>query len=77
MNDIDIVKKVSLLALFKKEPEESIKDIQLMLVDTGMFEMKECKQVFKELKAEQYIINDQLSLKGITVAQTAELEFKQ
>ena len=77
MNEEDIIKKVSLLAILKKETNETVNDVLKILVDTGMFDMKEGKQVFKELKAEQYIANEQLTLKGITVAKAAELEFKQ
>ena len=77
MNENDIIKKVTLLGVLKKEPDETLNDVMLMLVDTGMYDMKEAKQVFKELKAEQYLSNGQLTLKGITVAKAAELEFKQ
>ena len=48
-----------------------------MLVETGMFEMKECKQVFKMLKEEQYISNDTLTMKGVMEAKIAEEMFKQ
>ena len=49
-----------------------------MLVDTGMFDMKECKQVFKKLKEDQYISqSDELTLKGIMEAKEAEEMFKQ
>jgi len=77
MNEEDIIKRVSLLAVLKREPDETLKEVMGSLVNAGMFDMKEAKQVFKELKAEQYIVNEQLSLKGITVAKAAELEFKQ
>jgi len=77
MNEDDIIKKVTLLGILKKKPDETLNDVMLMLVDTGMYEMKEAKQVFKELKADQYISNGQLTLKGITVAKETEQEFKQ
>jgi len=77
MNEDDIIKKVTLLGILKKKPDETLNDVMLMLVDTGMYEMKEAKQVFKELKAGQYISNGQLTLKGITVAKETEQEFKQ
>ena len=47
-----------------------------MLVDTGMYSLKEAKKIFKELKAQMYLSNGQLTLKGITAAKAAELEFK-
>jgi hypothetical protein len=77
MNEENVVERVCLLALMKKEQEETLTDIQKMLVDTGMFEMKECKQVFKMLKEEQYISNGSLTMKGIMEAKLAEEMFKQ
>ena len=68
MNEENVVERVCLLALMKKEPEETLLDIQKMLVDTGMFDMKECKKVFKMLKDEQYISNDTLTMKGVMEA---------
>ena len=49
----------------------------IMLVDTGMYKLKEAKQVFKELRADEYISNGELTLKGIMEAQKAEKMFKQ
>ena len=77
MNEENVVERVCLLALMKKEPDETLKDIQKMLVETSMFEMKECKQVFKMLKEEQYIANDSLTMKGVMEAKLAEEMFKQ
>ena len=78
MNEENVVERVCLLALMKKEPEESLSDIQKMLVETGMFEMKECKSVFKSLKEEQYISEDGgLTMKGVMEAKLAEEMFKQ
>jgi len=78
MNEENVVERVCLLALMKKEPEETLADIQKMLVETGMFEMKECKKVFKTLKEEQYISEDGgLTMKGVMEAKLAEEMFKQ
>jgi len=77
MNDENVVERVCLLALMKKEPDESLSDIRKMLVETGMFDMKECKQVFKMLEEEQYISNDSLTMKGVMEAKAAEEMFKQ
>jgi len=73
---LDILKAVTLLGILKREPEETLKDIQFMLVNTGMYDLKEAKQIFKELKSEQYISNEQLTLKGITAAKNAEKDFQ-
>jgi uncharacterized protein (UPF0335 family) len=78
MNEENIVERVCLLALMKKEPDETLKDVQKMLVDTGMFDMKECKAVFKMLKSEQYVSEEGgLTMKGIMEAKVAEEMFKQ
>jgi len=78
MNDENVVERVCLLALMKKEADETLLDIQKMLVETGMFEMKECKKVFKMLKEEQYISeNGGLTMRGVMEAKVAEEMFKQ
>jgi len=78
MNEENVVERVCLLALMKKEPDETLSDIQKMLVETGMFEMKECKEVFKQLEDEQYISESgSLTMKGVMEAKAAEEMFKQ
>ena len=78
MNEENVVERVCLLALMKKEATETLDDIQKMLVETGMFEMKECKAVFKMLKDKQYITEDAgLTMKGVMEAKLAEEMFKQ
>ncbi|WP_415407751.1 hypothetical protein ACLHDG_04255 [Sulfurovum sp. CS9] len=77
MNDENVVERVCLLALMKKEADETFKDVQNMLVETGMFDMKECKKVFKMLQNEQYISNEQLTMKGVMEAKLAEEMFRQ
>ena len=78
MNEENVVERVCLLALMKKEPDETLSDIQKMLVETGMFDMKECKDVFKQLKEEQYISDSgSLTMKGVMEAKLAEEMFKQ
>jgi len=77
MNEENVVERVCLLALMKKEQEETLKDVQNMLVETGMFDLKECKKVFQMLTEEQYISNDTLTMKGVMEAKIAEEMFKQ
>jgi hypothetical protein len=78
MNEENVVERVCLLGLMKKEPDETLSDVQAMLVETGMFEMKECKKVFKMLKEEQYISESGgLTMKGVMEAKVAEEMFKQ
>ena len=75
--DMEILKQVTLLGILKKKPDESLDEVRAMLVDTGMYTMKEAKQVFKALKAEKYLHEGALTLKGITEAKAAEAMFKQ
>ena len=76
MNEEDIDKRVFLLAIYKKAPDESLIDVTKSLANTGMFDLKRGKELLEELKEEQYLANDQLTVKGIAVAVEAEAEFK-
>jgi len=77
MQDMDIFKKVFLLAIAKREEGESMEETMKSLVNTGMFDMSEAQKVLDELRAENYIVGDNLSMTGIVVANQAEQEFKQ
>ncbi len=79
MEELDIIKRVFLLAISKREEGESMQDILESLVNTGMFDngMKEAKQTLDELRASQHIVGDNLSMLGVMVANQAEQEFKQ
>ncbi len=76
MGEIDIVKRVFLLAILTKEGEETLVEVTKSLVNTGMFELDEGLRVLQELKNEHYIVNEQLSIKGMATAKAAEAEFK-
>lgn len=73
---MDIDEKVLLLAILKKESNESLNDIVLKLEDTGMFSLKEGKKLLKKLKTEQYINDSFLTFKGEAIAKNVEQEFK-
>jgi hypothetical protein len=77
MNELNIFKKVFLLAVAKREEGESIEITMKSLVNTGMFSMSEAKQVLKELRDEKYLIGDNLSMIGVMAVNRAEREFKQ
>ncbi len=79
MAELDIIKRVFLLAVSKREEGESMKDTLESLVNTGMFEhgMKEAKQTLAELREANYIVGDNLSMMGVMEANKAEKEFKQ
>ena len=73
---MDINEKVLLLAILKKESNESLNDIVLKLENTGMFSLKEGKKLLKKLKTEQFISDSFLTLKGDAIAKNVEQEFK-
>ena len=77
MEELDIFKKVFLLSVSKREEGESMQETLVSLVNTGMFDMKEAKQVLKELRDAKYIVGDNLSMTGVIEADKAEKEFKQ
>jgi len=77
MQNMDIFKKVFLLAIAKREEGESMEETMKSLVNTGMFDMSEAQKVLDELRAENYIVGDNLSMTGVVVANQAEQEFKQ
>ena len=78
MSDLDLLKRVSLLAILKKKDSETIDDIMEMLIDTNMFLSRdEAKEVFKELRDSNYIVGNTLSMIGLIEAKKAEEEFKQ
>jgi len=77
MEELDIVKRVFLLAVSKREEGESMNETVQTLVNTGMFDMKEAKQVIKELRDAQYIVDNNLTMTGVIEADKAEKEFKQ
>jgi len=76
-DDIELLQQVTLLGILNKKSDETLKDVQVMLVGTGMYDMKEAKQIFKKLKAEKYLVDGALTLKGLTAAKEAEAMFKQ
>ena len=73
---MDINEKVLLLAILKKDSDESLNDIVLKLEDTGLFSLKEGKRLLKNLKKEQFVSDSFLTLKGEAIAKNVEQEFK-
>jgi hypothetical protein len=77
MEELDIIKRVFLLGVSKREGGESMKETLVTLVNTGMFDMKEAKKVLAELRDAKYIVGENLSMTGVIEADKAEKEFKQ
>ncbi len=71
---MDIEKRVLLLAILKKANSDSLNEVLLSLEE--MFSLKQGKQYIKELKKDSFIINNELSFKGLSLAKQIEEEFK-
>jgi len=57
MDELDIIKRVFLLAIAKREEGESMKDTLESLVNTGMFDsgMSEAKQILMSLETQNIL----------------------
>jgi len=73
---MDIEDKVLLLGIYKKKDDESLKDVLLMLEDSGVFSLKDGKKRLKDLKKTSLFDNDTLSIAGVEKAKEIEQEFK-
>ncbi len=78
--DLDIEEnielRVLLLAIFKKEDDESLKDVIKTMENSRVFSLKQGKQYLKGLKTLNLITEDGLTMMGIEKAKEVELEFK-
>ena len=73
---MDMNERILLLAILKKEENETLMDAVLRLEETGLFSLKEGKKLLKNLKKEQYVSDSSLTLKGELLAKEVEAEFK-
>ena len=69
-------KKVLLLAILKREEDETLTDVIKKMDNTKVFSLKMGKKYLKELKKEALVDSDGLTMIGITKAKEIELEFK-
>ena len=74
--EMNINKKVLLLAIYKKEDDETLNDVVKKMDNTKVFSLKEGKKYLKELKREEFILDNSLSMIGLVKAKEIELEFK-
>ena len=73
---MDINEKVLLLAILKKDLDETLNDVVLKLENTNLFSLKEGKRLLKKLKSEEYLTDSYMTLKGEVIAKNVEQEFK-
>ncbi len=77
MQGLDILHRVTLLGILKKQSDETLEDVMEMLIETGMYDEKEAQKVFADLRTSGHIVGEGLSFIGVDAAQKAEQEFKQ
>jgi hypothetical protein len=73
---MDINEKVLLLAIYKKESDETLNDVVLKLENSKVFSLKDGKKLLKNLKTANYLNDGVLTMSGIEIAKQVELEFK-
>ena len=73
---MDIESRVFLLAIYKKQDDETLTDVIAQMEEAKVFTFKEGKRLLKEFKSEKLIIDNELSFSGLTKAKEAEREFK-
>jgi len=69
-------KRVFLLAIYKKEEDESLADVIKKMDNSKVFTQKQGKKYLKELKKEELVNDTSLTMLGIEKAKEVELEFK-
>lgn len=74
MENIEI--RVLLLALYKKQDDESFNDVLGVMEDSRVFTKKVGKKYLKFLKQENYITEDSFTMIGLEKAKEVEQEFK-
>jgi len=74
MDNIEI--RVLLLALYKKQDNESFSDVLGVMEEGRVFTKKVGKKYLKKLRELNYITEDSLTIVGIEKAKEVEMEFK-
>lgn len=68
--------RVLLLAIYKKQVDENLKDVLKMMDNSRVFDFKKGKQYLKELKNLGFLSENELTVLGTVEAKKVELEFK-
>ncbi len=76
LNIDNIEIRVLLLALYKKQDDESFSDILGVMEESRVFTKKVGKKYLKYLRNENYITEDSFTMVGLEKAKEIELEFK-
>ncbi len=73
---MDLEAKVLLLALYKKESNETFNEVLFKLENSKVFTLKQGKKYLKELKSSGFISEDYLNMQGEVLAKKVEEEFR-
>ena len=68
--------RVLLLAIYKQENDDTLKDTMLAMANNRLFTTKDGNRILKELRNKNYLIDDKITMIGIEKAKEVELEFK-
>jgi hypothetical protein len=68
--------RVLLLAIYKKESNETFEDVLKMMENSRVFDLKTGKKYLTELKNMNFLTEDSLTFIGVEEAKKIELEFK-
>jgi len=74
--DENIEIRVFLLAIYKRQENESLQEVINMMINSNVFDQKTAKKYVKVLKKIDYLIDESLTMLGIQKAKEVELEFK-
>jgi hypothetical protein len=68
--------RVLLLAIYKQENDDTLKDTMIAMENNRLFTAKDGKKMLKELRIKNYLIDNRITMIGIEKAKEVELEFK-
>lgn len=71
MSDAVLLEQVVLLAILKKEPNESIDDVLKMLEESRAMSLAEGREIVARLEQEEAIVAGKLTFLGIAMANEA------
>ena len=72
---LSIEERVFLLGIYTKPEGETLRELLISLANTGMFTLKDGKKILKKLQREEFIVDGELSFKGVVEAKRAKEEF--
>jgi predicted metal-dependent peptidase len=72
----DILRNLILLSIYKKERDETIKEVVAKLDESGAMKVEEAEKILKELQNSSLLSGETLTFTGVAEAKKAEEFFK-